>query len=58
MDPTFNQSINRLSRLSKTYDTGKNISDVVNRLLEFGYEYLISPEYEKATIKDNSVSLK
>jgi hypothetical protein len=50
--------MNKISRLSKTYDTAENISVTVNRMLEFGYEYLISPVYENATIKDNTVPLK
>jgi hypothetical protein len=48
----------KLNRLSKTHDTADNISVVVNRLLEFGYEYLISPVYEDTIVKDNSVPLK
>jgi len=47
-----------MSRLSKTHDTAQNISALVDRLLEFGCEYLISAAYEDATIKDNSVPLK
>jgi len=48
----------RMSRLSKTHDTAQNISTIVERLLEFGSECLISAAYENATIKDNSVPLK
>lgn len=50
-DDSYIQAMEKVHRLSKTYDTPKIVSKVVNETLEFGIEHLVSPAYERTSIK-------
>lgn len=56
---SYVEAMEKVNKLSLTYDTPKLLSKVVNETLEFGIEHLINPDYERSTIKsDMQIGIK
>ena len=45
------ESIQRMHRLSLTYNTPDLLNKIIEETLEFGYEHLINHTYEKMTVR-------